>query len=453
MNSRKSRWVVVCSIAAILQAPWCMTWSQTGSADDDPYADIYDEFRRMLAVGRIADSLPLAHELVQLNMEPGREAGLAKAYSDLGAVQLRLGQAHDAETSFNRALELLSASDGIASPRLIGPLTSLAAALQSQGKLDAARDTLQHAIAVSRRAYGLFDIRQMPLLDSMFELHESLGDVAGSERLLRYSLEIVVQSYGPEDPRVLPLMQRFAEWSDRNNRDEQARDYWARIAKISGLEDGGRNAVTVTALIAIARSHRLQYVRDPVAVGLRTCPAEATWSCTDLGRPIKLNRAGEDSALEALDLLHSTAEPPPALLISALLELGDWYLTAHQPERAIPYYRSAWPLIAETFAPPYSHPLMAPIPLDYRPPPESVEHRQTAGSTAYPIEFSLTVNADGTTADVTASIVAAPTWISKLTQALERARFRPRFENGQPVATQVDRHIVYWYGLPAPITR
>lgn len=460
MNKSNLRLALECGIVSLVLSGGSAASPVPDSTIDEQLAAAYDEFRRLFAAGQYADALPLAIKVVQFNEAIGRDAGLANAYNDLGSVELRAGFPADAEESFNHALELLAAIESISSPRLIAPLAGLAAAYQAQEKSVFAADALRRAIAIIRRGNGLFNTAQLPLLESLVDVYETLGDAAGSEQELRYAVQIVERAYGPDDLRVLPAIQRLAEWYDRNERAMQARLYWARTVEIAAQEDGGRNAATVTALVAIARSHRLQYVRDPVSIGYRTCPVDTAtgqrkpfWNCADSGSAIGLDRAGEAAALKALELLDSTAQPPTALLVSVLLELGDWHMTARKPDLAISYYQKAWPLIPETLTAGVLHPLLAPALLLYRPPPAAVHNRSLSASAATPIEFSLTVMANGATTEIKAITDASSTRVGQLRRALGQAIFRPRFKDGRPVATEDYRHVDFWYETATELTR
>jgi tetratricopeptide (TPR) repeat protein len=431
---------------------------------EDQLSEATDEFRRLYAGGQYAEALPAAMRVVELNQALDRQPALAGAYEDLGSLQLRLGRPADAEQSFSHAIALLEPIESIASPRFIPPLQGLAAAYAAQDKPVPAVDALRNAISISRRSSGLFNPGQLPLLDAIVPLYDELGDAAGSEQELRYAVQVVQKSYGPDDPRVLPAIRRLATWYDLNGRYMLARQSWGRAVELASAEDGGRNEAAITALTAIARSHRLQYARDPETIGFRTCPADPEtgerkpdWNCASTGRANQLDRAGETAALKALELLDSAGQPPAALLVSVLLELGDWYMTAGKPALAMPYYERAWPLIPETLAPGEPNPLLAPVPLVDLPPAAAVKNRSPASAGATAIEFLLTVYADGSTGEiraVTDSTAANSLRVDKLRRALGQAIFRPRFEAGKPVATLDHRHIEFWFEPePADITK
>jgi tetratricopeptide (TPR) repeat protein len=460
MNFLRQCLVPICVIAALSLLPKYAVTVPPPAAVEAELAVASDEFRRLFAAARFAEALPFAARIVELNEALGRHPDLAGSFNDLGSVQLNMGLAADAEASFSRALELLVTTEKIASPRFIATLSGLAAAFKAQGQFAQAADALRQAIAISRRGSGLFNAEQLPLLESLVDVYEALGDDDGSEQELRYSVQVLEQAYGRDDLRVTPALRRLAEWYDKKDRPLQARLYWVRVLEIAAQEDGGRNATTIAALTAIARSHRLQYVRDPKSIGLSTCPVDpktgqpkAYWYCTDFGRTISPAKAGEAAALKALELLDETTDPPPALLVRTLIELGDWYATVRKPKLATEYYMRAWPLVPEALATGEPHPFRIPVPLSYRPPAASRHYRHHSESSVTPIEFTLTVTAEGATTDIRAVTEAESTRITQVRRALAQARFRPRFEDGLPVETKNYRHVESWYEPPPGLKR
>jgi tetratricopeptide (TPR) repeat protein len=425
--------------------------------DEDRRVETYERFRALFDAGKYDEALPLAHLLVRLTevADPQHEE-LPTAYNNLGVVQFRLGDLDGAESSFDTALETLEKTEAISSRRLISPLAGLGAVYAASGQPARAADVLHRAIAISRRANGLFNVDQLELIEALVAAYETLGNLEGIERERRYELQIVQQAYGHDDPRTLPAVTRFAEWLEKTDRWPAARVYWAKAVEIGMREGGGRNAATINGLLGVARSHRLQYVRDPeslsgppTVVDPTTGRPEPIPYATDRVYGIKLDDGGERAALQALEILDSTTDPPRVLLVNVLMELGDWYITEHRPEKAVPYYQRAWPLMSASVAEEESNPLLRPRPLQYRTP--AAARRSLASgrgrTVSSPIEFSMTITARGEAEDITLVNDAPENRASQVRRALERAWFSPRFENGQPVATDGFRFTDHWFEL------
>jgi len=416
--------------------------------------ELSDEFQVLYAAADYQAALPVAREMVAL-LEPGvgLERELAGAYERLARVEIATGDAVAAAESLQRALELLGITESIASPRLIPPLVELAAAYRVQGAPEQAEEVLTQALTISHRAYGLFDARQLELIEQLIALYLQSGDADAADREMYRSLMVGERVYGFEDPRLLPLLERLARRGEETGRMAEARQWWMRTVEIASIEDEGRNAATITGLLGVSRSHRLQFVLVPRTMQVNTCRTDPQTGqprplniCTQLGRELELDEEGEGAALRALAILESSTSPPPVLMAATLLELGDWYITDHEPEVAMAYYRRAWPLFESLATTTKPNPLRTPRPMDYRTPNAAVRPPSVDGTTpaATPIQFSLTILPDGRTADITPLTEAADARLARIRKALEKARFRPRFEDGEPVETQLYRFTEFW---------
>jgi hypothetical protein len=170
--------------------------------------------------------------------------------------------------------------------------------------------------------------------------------------------------------------------------------------------------------------------------------------------PIRPDREGESAALQALKLLDETPDPPKTLLAQVLTELGDWYVTTGKTGTALPYYQRAWPLFAETMAAGEPNPLAVPRPLLYRPPAAAVRNRgrPDVELVASSFEFTMNISASGETDRVTLLSSGGNSdsddyRAAQIRRSLIRALFSPRFEHGQPVATDGYRFTGTWYDV------
>ena len=420
----------------------------------------YDAFAREFEAGRYEDALPYAQQLVDLfEAQAPMSDKLSTAYNNLGAAQWRTGDLDGAEKSFSRALELLEQTQGISSRRLIAPLAGLATVYAEQGQQARAADALQRAIAVSRRAEGLFNLQQLDLLEPLVRAYEAMGALDGVERELRYMLQIVRKRFGADDPRTLPTLARLATMYEQVGRYPAARALWVQTARVGASEGGGRNAATITGLLGISRTHRLQYVEQPesmvesVPIDPLTGQPDPFGSLGTRGGPVKLDDDGGKAALEALEILDGTPDPPKDLLGATLLELGDWFTTAREPELAAPYFDRAWPVLQETLGPGEAHPLAVPRPLYYRVPPAASRLRLSPDlrTIARRMEFSLAVSATGEVTSVqVVSSEAGDSQTAQVRRALERAWFSPRYEDGRAVPTEGFLFLEAWHDVAPP---
>ncbi len=130
----------------------------------DSRLEAYQQFRNLYDLARFDEALPLAKRVVELSESSGeRDHELPIAYNNLGATQYQLADYPAAEGSYRKSLELLESTQGISSRRLVVPLAGLGAVYAAQDQHAVAAELFDRALAVSRRADGLFNLQQLPL--------------------------------------------------------------------------------------------------------------------------------------------------------------------------------------------------------------------------------------------------------------------------------------------------
>jgi tetratricopeptide (TPR) repeat protein len=427
---------------------------------------VYAEFRRQFEAGQFAVAVPLAREVLRLTIiADDQHDELPTALNNLGVVQLRAGDLAGAEESFGKALELLETTEGIGSRRLIAPLAGLGATYAAAGQPARAAEAYERAIAVSRRAAGLFNLEQLEFSDALVNAYAAVGFTEGIDRERRYALQVVEQRYGFGDPRTLPRMTQLAEWYEASGRYAPARALYKRVVAAALTEGDGRNTATINALLGIARSHRLQFAEDPESMVEASDPL-AMYIDPLTGRPVsrqaaagplltqpptgrvRLDPEGRKALQQAQDILESATDPPAELLSRTLLELGDWHVTAGTPQQAIAFYERAWPLLESLTASGAANPLVAPRRLVYRSPAAHRRSRDLAGDDVVErrAEFRIDIDALGQPGEVTLVTADMNDYqTGSIRRALQRAAFSPAFVDGQPVVTSGLRFDESWF--------
>lgn len=239
------------------------------------------------------------------------------------------GAAPDDEASLEAELLRVETAEGISSEALVAPLTGLGAINAARGRHESAIGYWQRAIAVLRRADGLFTPRQLPLLDDLSASWLALADPLAALEVRRYALVVAERSFGEDDPRTLPAIEALIAIHEQLDEHEQVRRQYAHMRRV-GLREGDPTSPTVIrALLGIGRSHLRQFVYRPTSVQPHwvrdavTGEAVPQMSLEPYQSP-RPDRAGRQSTAEALALLRSVDDPPPGLLTRALIESGDW---------------------------------------------------------------------------------------------------------------------------------
>lgn len=429
-------------------------------AASNPRLEAYEQFRALYETRRFEEALPFAKQVVELSGKDGdRDHELPIAYNNLGATQLQLADYDGAEASYRKSLELLEATQGISSRRLIVPLAGLGATYAAQDQHDLAVAFLARALAVSRRAEGLFNLAQLSLVEQVADSLYALADYGGAERERQYALRIAEQNYGYGDPRTLPALDSLARFYEGLREYTSARMMYMRIRDIAGKESGGYSPESIRALLGIARTHRLQYMVDPDSVESQlperdsqvTDPMDTIFKTPRALTPAT-ERAGLRAVKTALELLRAASDPPPQLMIDALTELGDWYQTTSRQNLANPCYQEVLAVVRAHPDRALFNPLAAPRLVFYRPPLSASRGLSATGE--YRIRrtvFEFTVTASGAPENI--SIVESDMTEGQLVQsrrALERAIYSPRFEEGQPAVSDGVRFTSEWSELVQP---
>jgi tetratricopeptide (TPR) repeat protein len=423
----------------------------------DSRLEAYQQFRTLYDQARFDEALPLAKRVVELSEASGeRDHELPIAFNNLGATQYQLADYAAAEGSYRTSLELLESTQGISSRRLVVPLAGLGAVYAAQDKHEVAAELFDRALAVSRRADGLFNLQQLPLLEQAADSRYAISDFGGAEREHLYTLKIAEQNYGYGDARTLPALLDLGAFYESLREFIAARNMYMRARDVA-LKPGVYDPQAVKALVGIARTHRLQYTMDPDTLDSQQ-PARDEVTGEMIGKvykesrvpPPAADRTGLKAAQNALELLRSTSNPPPNLMTETLIELGDWFQATSRPTIAIPYYEEAAAILdAQVAADPLAgHPLKAPRMVFYRPPLSASRGLNTL-SGQYIIRktvFSFLVSETGLPLDI--AVVSTNMDEGQLSQsrrAVSRAIYSPRFAEGRPVSTAGVTFTGEWY--------
>ncbi len=428
----------------------------------EPTLSAQDEFRALSAAGRYTDALPYAQQVVAL-ADASAGADLPAALNDLARTQFQLGDLAGAEASYMRSLELLENSQGISSPRFVAPLAGIAAVYAAQNRHAQAIAFYRQALAVSRRALGLFNPAQTELLEALTSSYMALDNFAEAQTARRYIVQIGVRNYGAEDPRILPALWQLGRWYESTYNYVSSRLVYAHIYHIARKESGDNNPEVIDALLAIGRAYRLQFADDPESVASRYASVDQMTQTTRSGIPwsrqrdfagtLRLDRDGQKALERALGILEQQTDPPAELMIRTLLELGDWFMAGRQPDVALQHYTRVATILAGRPGDGEAGLFVAPRLVVLHPPPGSVTHRLTprAQVIVRQASFTLTVTDRGETRDVVLTHSDMSSMQAfQLQQALQKALYSPRFEDGRPVATAGVAFTSQWFELIPP---
>jgi TonB family protein len=379
---------------------------------------------------------------------------LAEALTLLGNAQLNKADYANAQTSFLEALELIDRHAGASSASLLEPLRGQGYALAGAGRDEEAVLYLERALLIARRSHGLFNVGQQGILRQLVASLTNLQRPDEATRHVTYLLRVGERSYGPRDPRLVPLLCAIGVWYSDTANFTPARASFRNALDIVEQKLGKDSLAAVEPLRGLARSYMQELYNS--TLGFKTNrerpPLDESFSSEEkLMHPRYISAEGERALERALKILDLQADAPQAQLVDTLLQLGDWYQVKHLPERAMTLYRRAaalhqgQPAAQATAADPATQDAAArkdllgfPVRL-YYPVPQLATRNLTLAADQVDeryvqVEFTVTNVGEVTDAKVTEHSGTARQ-ASETLQAIRAARFRPKFVDGQPVAT------------------
>jgi TonB family protein len=367
---------------------------------------------------------------------------LAEALSLLGNAQLGKGDYISAEAAFVEALQIAEHRSGAMNASLLDPLRGLGYTLAASGRHPEAIPHLERALIIARRSYGLFDAGQQGILRQLAVSLTKTGRSPEAEKHLTYLLRVGERTYGRRDPRLVPLLCVIARWYAETANFAQARVIYRSAIDIVERKLGRNDLAAVEPLRGLANTFTLELVYS--TMGLRITqerqPSAADGTNTDYKalNPRYLSDDGQDALMRAIAILESHPNGSRETLTDTLILMGDWYQIKHVPEKAMPFYRRAAAYAGPTTEPGSPAPLSFPVRVYYPIPTlatrnallpaEQVDERYVQ------VEFTVTGQGDVIDARVTDENGTARQ-ISEALQAIRAARYRPKFVNGEPVAT------------------
>jgi tetratricopeptide (TPR) repeat protein len=412
------------------------------AATDAERFEAYKTFRAAFDASRFSDALPIAQRLVALTEEQygAEDRQLVNPLTNLGTVYYRLGDYPNAETAYLRAVRLIEGKLAGADRMLMRPLTGLGETYLATQQHAEAATALKRAVDLSRNLDGLFNPEQLEILDPLIESYVALDRLSDAEKENQYAFRVAESSYGRNDLRMLEPLDRLARWNEFVGRYTTARGLHARALQVAENAAGRGTPQSVAALRGLARSYYLEFIYGPEETEQPPDPFAPNSAMQQMGKSEnRLNPDGERAlriALEALD----KADPPDARARGeTLVELGDWYLIGGAPAKANEAYRAGWKELTEAGNDAVSM-LAVPRRLAYRPPSASIARARPGDPGSYEerfVEARFKVQPDGKIVDVQTAATDAPAAIEKATLfAVRKARYAPRIENGEPVATE-----------------
>ena len=373
---------------------------------------------------------------------------LQTALLTLGAAQSLGDDASGAEQTYQEVIRLLEAEGNMASQKMARAAAGLANAFYDARRYDLAAEAYDRAISLNRRNEGLFNEDQLPLLDRRADSLTALARYEEALQLLVYGLRIADRRFGEQDPRTLARLEDLGRWYTRVGAYEAGRQTLRSAVRIIEKKSGPDSPDLVGPLTGIAESYRRQLL-DPAAMResaeseRNSVFSDSSSSSGMPGRtPGLLATEGERALERAVGIVDRQPKPAPLQIADVRTQMGDWYQTRLQPERALPHYKLAW--AAAEQAPAVDGKSLRellfgkPVLLHYVRPTDWDRYAKKPADevVARTVEIDLTVSAEGRVrARKIVSNEGDTHMAEEALEAADSARYRPRLVDGNPVET------------------
>jgi tetratricopeptide (TPR) repeat protein len=456
--------------AVEMRLPVAPAVPETGTPPQAPdtlsASDAFAEFRGAFDSGKYAVAVPFAQRVLQLAEADARtpvDEEVQVALMNLAMTQYLAGDYVGAEATYSRAIEVVETSGRSLHARLARAYAGRAAAYHETNRHDLAVQNFQQAVALTRRHEGLLTEAQVPLLEKYIDSLTQLGRYPEALQGYKYVMRIATRKHGDNSPALAPTLERIGRWYTQVGLYEQARRTLHRAIQLVEIGEGPQSPKLIGPLTALAACNRRQLI-DPKQALFSTPDAERATLYHEPGlgptstvSSTALTSEGERALLRAADIAEARADTSPVQVVDVRTQVGDWYQSRGLAQRALPNYQKAWlaasrikqplegrPIVEALFGQPVLLQIVRPDGWDKfaSRDPEEVETRS--------VVVELTVNEEGLAKQL--KIIddsGDERRAQKTTEALQTARYRPRMENGQPVATTGISFTQPWI-LPLP---
>jgi hypothetical protein len=417
-----------------------------------------------LVAAREIESVFSSHILRNILLSALLLAGPASAIEDtLGEDTLATNEVLDSrDVAFYRdAIAELESSEGAYGQGLQEQLLSLGLSLQQQGRHEEAIETLKRGVHLARINSGLYSIDQIPLLQTEIASLMARGEFLEADERQSYLYRVQQRGLIQGEVRAEALMQQ-ARWQRRaydmgvGELDfPRLLSMWDlyRLALNDVVEEEGETSLAL--LVPLNGMLEAQYLISAYQGEHSSNYGENLNERYDKNR-FSAYRAQSFKKGQAIihaidDIQQKNNADDRVANAESFTRLGDWMFWHGEKEPAIEIYREAFMELAEAenaqaelerlFGAPVPLPSMAAV----RPFPDPTDPE----SANLLLEFGVSERgrvvdlrrldeppATDMSDDVDEPLVDNEAVANRFMRQLRRTRFRPRFENGDPVTTE-----------------
>ncbi|WP_295798535.1 hypothetical protein [uncultured Microbulbifer sp.] len=358
-----------------------------------------------------------------------------------------------AADEYRQRIEDMEAEYGAYGAGIDEQLLGLGAALQRAGAHEEAISQFRRAMLINRVNEGLYSLNQVPMIERMIDSQIALNEWEDANDNQEYLFWLHAKNFGEKDPRMLPIINQLSSWHLQAYIDEKgatlfehlisATNLYALAVDIISHNFGANDLRLVDALRGLKATnyYLATYAGEPQqAVVVNT---SFNGSPMDSENRAQLDHyrmnsfsSGKSAITRIMNVYQKNPQSPPAASAKAKVELGDWYMMFNKWHSARETYGEAYQAlwdngatnkeIDEIFGRPAALPAL----------PLLDEDREVLAHSYVTVSYDVTAFGKARNIKI---LNAAPedkvSIRSRVRNVLKRAKFRPRFVNGEPVDT------------------
>jgi len=412
----------------------------TFESDEEELIYQYDRYVELMKDRVYDEADSVAKRVVELaiKVKGADSTDFAKALTNLAIVQHRTEQYIAAEQNFESAIEIIENNEDQLDEDLVNPLRGLGASQLESGRPDKASDTFDRAVHVTHVNMGPHNLEQISILESLSESMLRLGSVDDAKKIQDRIYALNERAFADNAMEMVPSLLRRAAWQHRAGFINDERTTLRRAIRIIEEGSGKDDMALVEPLTKLGQSY---FYIDLSGSAATTMGTVAT---------------GESYFKRALRIANTDPNANWRMVADTSLALGDYYNFLENMQQAHKVYSAAWEDLSrgeEQLEFRREH-LEQWVVLRENAFPQFVtppSREQPTGQEVPLAEGSITLSYDVSERGRASNlkiIEAQPREFvdlhRKVQRALRKRIYRPRYQDGEPVATE-EQIIVHKY--------
>ena len=359
--------------------------------------------------------------------------------------------------AYEKQITELESAEGPHAEPLVEARSSLGMLYQQAGDHGRAITVLRDALQSVRVNEGLHSMSQLAILEAIIDSQVALGARDELRRNYEYLFWLYQRNYGDHSAGLVPVIKRVGQWyfdlynfSPPNTTVEPliaADDLYAKALKILPEDAPPRDRADILYKVAVINHHVAEDVQDPMLSHREIREAMIPHG---RGSPY-LNEAavrqyyadqsfykGKRSLKRLIETYEKTLPGGITDYARALVFMGDWLTVQRRVLEGARLYQRALAALEEHDADPalVDELFGEPQPIEQLPIPGEAESQ--AGADSYYVDALLDVPKSGWPTNIRIQAIHPPeqtTLVRRAERGIAATRYRPRYRNGQPVAS------------------